>query len=187
MIQLVQSYAIKDAPRQHLVDCLLAHKKTTLLEIAKKQSIIVKKRHTKQVIAIDLAKHIIHRFDEDYLLLEEDEKKELADRVKKSEATNYSDQEASPLSLQLKGYLYFFIENQQIKSVVPLELTEKLVNIDSTVINVTELKTASWFSKNKKAVEKIYATCSLIHLVTVWNNHSKKPLTTEEARHFFIG
>lgn len=184
MIQIVKSYEIKGVPREHLVDCLMAHKKDTLLEIANNHSVSVKKSHTKKIIAAELSKQIIDQFDEAYLLLKEDEKNGLRMLAKKGNAENFSIQEMTQLNLQAKGYVYFFAENQHINLVMPVEIAEKVTQQFVQPIE-EEWSIAHWFLKTKEAVESIYTQCSVSHLTTAWNKHAAQKLTNDEAEQFF--
>lgn len=185
MIQIVKSYEIKGVPREHLVDCLMAHKKDTLLEIANNHSVSVKKSHTKKVIVAELSKQIIDQFDQAYLLLKDDEKNKLQMLAKKGNAENLSIQETTQLNLQAKGYVYFFAENQHINLVVPVEIAGKVTQQFVQPIKEEEWSVAHWFLKTKEAVESIYTQCSVSHLTKAWNKHAAKKLTNDEAEQFF--
>lgn len=185
MIQIVKSYEIKGVTREHLVDCLMAHKKDTLLEIANNHSISVKKSHTKKIIAAELSKQIIYQFDEAYLLLKDDEKNGLRMLTKKDNVENPFIKEMTQLNLQSKGYVYFFAENQHINLVVPIEIAEKVTQQFVQPIKEEELSIAHWFLKTKEAVESIYTQCSVSHLTKAWNKHAAQKLTSDEAEQFF--
>ena len=185
MIQIVKPYEIKASPREYLVDCLMAHKKETLLEIANNQSVSVKTSHTKTIIVAELAKRIIHEFDNAYPLLKDDEKNGLWAMTEKDSVKNESIHESTKFNLHSKGYAYFFVKNQHMKSVIPVEIADKLAQQRVQISKETDTSSAEWFVKTREAVESIYAQCSLSHLTETWNQHASIPLTMDEAENFF--
>lgn len=188
LIQIVKQYAIKGATKQYLEDCLIAYKKDTLLEIAKTHSISVKKSQTKAIIAARLAESILHQFDEDYTHLSEDDKSEIVtvvNKMKSENRTDTTDRTEAQLNLILKGYVYFFAENQTVKTIVPLELAEKIATLSEDGISESDPSMVEWFLKTKMAIENIYAYCSLSHLVNTWNKHAAKRVTIKEIEPFF--
>lgn len=185
MIQIIKPYEIKSSPREYLADCLMAHKKETLLELANNQSVSVKKSHTKKVIVTELAKQIIHKFDDAYPLLTDEEKNGLRTMTEKDAVNNQSIDETTKVNLHSKGYAYFFVENQHTKSVIPVEIAKKLDRQFVQTSKKEDTSTEEWFLKTREAVESIYVHCSLSHLIETWNEHASKPLTMDDAEQFF--
>lgn len=188
LIQIVKQYAIKGAAKQYLEDCLIAYKKDTLLEIAKTHSISVKKSQTKIVMVARLAENILHQFDEDYNHLSEDDRRELitvVNKMKSENRTGITDRTEAQLNLILKGYVYFFAENQTVKLIVPLELAEKIATLSEEGISESDPSMVEWFLKTKISIENIYAYCSLSHLVNTWNKYAAKRVTIKEIEPFF--
>jgi hypothetical protein len=182
---LIQLATIKGTPKRYLMDCLMAHKKESLLEIAQNQMVAVKKSHTKKVIATQVAKHILYQFDEGDSFLEEDEKNGLLTRLKVGQLEKSPLQEAIQLKLASKGYTFDFVENQHIQTIVPVEIAQKLRYLSNQLDEEIETPTALWFLKTQQAIESIYHHSSLSDLTTAWNNHALNPLTSEEVEQFF--
>ena len=158
-----------------------------LLEIAKNQTVAVKKSHTKKVIATEVAKHILHQFDGEHSFLEEAEKNEWLTSLKanQSEKNPLPIKEEIQLKLALKGYTFNFIENQHIQTIVPIEIAEKLGYSSNRFDEETVTHKALWFLKTHQAIENIYHHCSLSDLTTAWNNHAVNPVTSKEVEQFF--
>lgn len=171
--------------RTGLVELLQTVKKDTMLEIAAKNNLTVKKSQTKAKIAAELAEQMPASFTRYLSYANQTCIQLLENLIGQNETISVEtarDNGEALDSLMAYGYLYLDKNKQKNATpIVPDELSKTFIELKNNSSFIEEQRKNQLFCSYIIALLHLYGVYDLTQLVTVWNFHQKEAVTVAAA------
>ena len=170
----INLWVIKGSPKETLRENLMSYKKDTLFQLAVQHQVDVKKSYTKAKIIESLVPKINEQFSNQWIQFTAAEKERFM-QMQTDEEGEFSQRQ----EWVENGYLFLYLDGEQLKVKMPIEWTEKLSQISFEPNSVIDEFTT--FYRNAATFKQIFGYINVRYLVTVWNRYYEKKLEIEEA------